>query len=116
MEVIKFPGKIITINTENEAFTAVEHLLKEKVVGIDTETKPSFKKGVIHQVALVQISTWDTCYLFRLCRLKSTYAVQQILESPDILKIGLSLKDDFTGLRRLSTLTPHHYIELLSGG
>ena len=71
MEIIKFPGKIVTVNTENEAFSAVENLRKESVVGIDTETRPSFKKGVIHSVALVQISTWDVCYLFRICRMKS---------------------------------------------
>ena len=71
MEIIKFPGKIVTVNTENEAFSAVENLRKESVVGIDTETRPSFKKGVIHSVALVQISTWDVCYLFRICRMKA---------------------------------------------
>ncbi len=112
MEIIKFPGKIVTVNTENEAFSAVESLRKESVVGIDTETRPSFKKGVIHSVALVQISTWDVCYLFRICRMKDVCGIRQILESTDILKIGLSLNDDFTGLRRLTPLTPHHYLEL----
>ena len=64
LEVIKFPGKIVTVNTENEAYMAAESLMNETVVGIDTETRPSFRKGIMHNVALVQISTWDTCYLF----------------------------------------------------
>ena len=102
LEIIKFPGKIVTVNTENEAYAAAENLMNETVVGIDTETRPSFRKGIMHNVALVQISTWDTCYLFRICRINNIHAIKQILESTGILKIGLSLKDDFTGLRRLS--------------
>ena len=86
--------------------------MNETVVGIDTETRPSFRKGIMHNVALVQISTWDTCYLFRICRIYNIHAIKQILESTGTLKIGLSLKDDFAGLRRLSPIIPHHYIEL----
>ena len=47
LEVIKFPGKIVTVNTENEAYTAAESLMNETVVGIDTETRPSFRKGTV---------------------------------------------------------------------
>ena len=112
LEVIKFPGKIVTVNTENEAYTAAESLMNETAVGIDTETRPSFRKGIMHNVALVQISTWDTCYLFRICRINNIHAIKQILESTGTLKIGLSLKDDFAGLRRLWPIIPHHYIEL----
>ena len=112
LEVIKFPGKIVTVNTENEAYTAAESLMNETVVVIDTETRPSFRKGIMHNVALVQISTWDTCYLFRICRINNIHAIKQILESTGTLKIGLSLKDDFAGLRRLLPIIPHHYIEL----
>ena len=80
LEVIKFPGKIVTVNTENEAYTAAESLMNETAVGIDTETRPSFRKGIMHNVALVQISTWDTCYLFRICRINNIHAIKQILE------------------------------------
>lgn len=44
LEVIKFPGKIVTVNTENEAYTAAESLMNETVVGIDTETRPLSEK------------------------------------------------------------------------
>ena len=112
MEIIKFPGKIVTVNTENEAFSAVESLRKESVVGIDTETRPSFKKGVIHSVALVQISTWDVCYLFRICRMKDVCAIRQILESTDILKIGLSLHDDFNIMSHDHNFQPKGFVDL----
>ncbi len=112
MEIVQFPGKIISVNSEKKADAVLSELLKERMVGIDTETRPSFKKGVTHHVALVQIATWDTCYLFRVCRMHDIDAVKQILESPRILKIGLSLKNDFIGLRRKWPVEPHNYIDL----
>ncbi|MBQ8423646.1 MAG: 3'-5' exonuclease domain-containing protein 2 [Coprobacter sp.] len=112
MEIARFPGKIVVIDTDEKADAAYERLCREAVVGLDTETRPSFKKGVVHQVALVQISTWDTCYLFRLCKMSALHTIKRILESKKILKIGLSLKDDFHGLHRLDEIEPHHYIEL----
>ena len=66
---------------------------------VDTETRPSFKRGTTHKVALLQISTSDTCFLFRLNQIGMPPSLQEFLMS-DTLKIGLSLKDDFTMLRR----------------
>ena len=112
MEIARFAGRIVVVDSDSEAESALAHLLKEKAVGIDTETRPSFRKGTMHRVALVQISTWDTCYLFRLCRSCSLEPVKRLLESADVLKIGLSLKDDFLALRRLGNVEPRQYIEL----
>lgn len=61
-----FPGRIITIFTAGEAEKAVDYLLKADILGVDTETKPAFKRGQSHKVALLQVSTRDTCFLFRL--------------------------------------------------
>ena len=112
MEIIKFPGKIVVVDTESDAEAALGELRKETVVGFDTETRPSFKKGTSHRVSLVQISTWDTCYLFRLCKINTIAPVKQLLESTTLLKIGLSLKDDFLALRRFGSIEPHCYLEL----
>ena len=66
MEVVTFPGRIIVIQTELEAEKAVNFLLTQPMVGVDTETRPSFKRGATNKVALLQVSTYDTCFLFRL--------------------------------------------------
>ena len=58
-----FDGRIIVINTAAEAEKAVGYLLSQDILGVDTETKPSFKKGRSHEVALLQVSTHDTCFL-----------------------------------------------------
>ena len=96
---VLFEGRIFVIYTEADADKAVEYLKTQPMVGVDTETRPSFKKGTTHKVALLQIATADTCFLFRLNRIGMPASLQNFLMS-DVLKIGLSLKDDFMMLRR----------------
>ena len=99
MPKVLFEGRIFVIYTEDDAVKAVEYLKGHAVVGVDTETRPSFKRGVTHKVALLQIATQDTCFLFRLNHIGMPKVLQDFLMS-DVLKIGLSLKDDFMMLRR----------------
>ena len=96
---VLFEGRIFVIYTEADADKAVEYLQTQQIVGVDTETRPSFKRGTTHKVALLQIATADTCFLFRLNRIGMPASLQDFLMS-DVLKIGLSLKDDFMMLRR----------------
>jgi ribonuclease D len=96
---VLFEGRIFVIYTEADADKAVEYLQTQQIVGVDTETRPSFKRGTTHKVALLQIATADTCFLFRPNRIGMPASLQDFLMS-DVLKIGLSLKDDFMMLRR----------------
>ena len=99
MPKVQFEGRIFLVYTEADTDKAVEYLRTRTVVGVDTETRPSFKRGLTHKVALLQIATTDTCFLFRLNRIGMPESLQDFLMS-DVLKIGLSLKDDFMVLRR----------------
>ena len=113
MPKVLFEGRIFVIFTEDDAVKAVEYLKGHAVVGVDTETRPSFKRGVTHKVALLQIATQDTCFLFRLNHLGMPQVLQDFLMS-DTLKIGLSLKDDFMMLRRRKNVNAEegNWIEL----
>lgn len=108
-----FNGRIFLIHTEAEARKAIDYLNTLSVVGVDTETRPSFRKGTVHKVALLQIATHDTCFLFRLNHLGLPDFLEDFLQN-DVLKIGLSLKDDFTMLRRRNEKDPRdgNWIEL----
>lgn len=113
MPKVLFPGRIFVIYTESDAEKAVAYLKDQRIVGVDTETRPSFKRGSTHKVALLQISTQDTCFLFRLNRIGMPDSLQEFLMS-DTLKIGLSLKDDFNSLRKRQDMHPDrgNWIEL----
>lgn len=103
MPKVLFEGRIFVVYTEADTDKAVEYLKNQKIVGVDTETRPSFKRGTTHKVALLQIATSDTCFLFRLNRIGMPASLQEFLMS-DTLKVGLSLKDDFMMLRRRKDL------------
>lgn len=108
-----FPGRIFVVYTESEARKAVEYLNTHSIVGVDTETRPSFKRGMVHKVALLQIATHDTCFLFRLNRLGLPDFLEEFLQN-SVLKVGLSLRDDFAMLRKRNQGDPRdgNWIEL----
>ncbi|MBO7581727.1 MAG: 3'-5' exonuclease domain-containing protein 2 [Bacteroidaceae bacterium] len=109
---VHFKGRIIVIFTEKEADKAVDYLMKQSVLGFDTETRPTFKKGQSHQVALLQVATHDTCFLFRLNKIGVTDSVVRLLEDHEITKVGLSLQDDMRMLNQRRAFTPGTFVEL----
>ena len=112
MPTIVFDGRIITIDTAAAVDQAMIALSHETHVGIDTETRPSFRKGVQHDVSLIQLSTADTCFLIRLNRTGMPDSLIQILENKNIAKIGLSLHDDYQGLCKRRKFKAGNFIDL----
>lgn len=108
----EFGGRIITIVTEGEVERAVNYLLTMPILGIDTETRPSFHKGKQNQVALLQVSTHDTCFLFRLNQIGMPPAIIRFLEDETVPKIGLSLKDDLLMLGQRQAFKPGNFYDL----
>ena len=107
-----FDGKIIVVDHEEEVAEAVAHLSNHRAIGFDTETKPSFKRGQNHKVALMQLATHEVCYLFRLNRIGYPKELVQLMSNPNIKKIGLSLRDDFAAIRQRSVRKPENFIDL----
>lgn len=112
MPPVHFQGSIHLINNAADARQAVNYLSRQSIIGFDTETRPSFKKGDTHNVALIQLSTHDECFLFRVNLFGFSEPLITLLSDPNVLKIGLSTKDDFNGLNRLSPFTPGGFVEL----
>lgn len=109
---ILFPGRIVVILTEAEAQKAVDYLLKQDILGFDTETRPVFRKGGHHKVALLQVSTEEVCFLFRLNRIGLCPAIVQLLEADNIKKIGLSWHDDSLSLHARGEFKSRAFIDL----
>ncbi|MDE5551045.1 MAG: 3'-5' exonuclease domain-containing protein 2, partial [Bacteroidaceae bacterium] len=109
---VQSQGRIFVIFSQREADRAVDYLMQQDILGFDTETRPSFRKGQIHQVALLQVATHDTCFLFRLNRMGIPPSIQRLLEDQHITKVGLSLQDALRMLRLRSDFIPGTFIEL----
>jgi ribonuclease D len=112
LPLIQFEGEIKLIESKDEYLTAVEYLSRQKLLGFDTETRPAFKKGVVYEVALLQLATVDRAFLFRLNKIGLPNGLKGILENPEILKIGVAIRDDIKGLQKLNSFKPSGFIEL----
>ena len=112
MPVVEFPGRIVVVQSAVEAERAVAVLSCQARVGFDTETRPSFRRGHAHKVALMQISTADLCFLFRLNMIGMPPVVADFLADDNVGKVGLSLKDDFLMLRERSESPCRGFIDL----
>ena len=107
-----FPGKTVVVMSESEAERAVDFLLSNSILGIDTETRPSFKKGETHKVSLLQVATHTVCFLFRLNYIGITPSILRLLENQEVPMIGLSLHDDILSLRKRTDFKPGLFIDL----
>ena len=107
-----FEGRIFTISSLRETDRAVEYLTKQSILGIDTETRPSFKKGHVNKVAILQIATEDTAFIFQLKFIGLPDSLIALLENKNVPKVGLSLKDDILMLSKRRRFKPANFIDL----
>jgi len=108
----EFDGEIFLIDTPGKLDKAMPLLEKAHLLGFDTETRPSFKKGKNYDVSLLQLANAHQAFLFRLNRIGLADPLKQIMEDPNVLKIGLALRDDLAGLKNLSPFDPQGFIDL----
>ena len=107
-----FSGEVSVINDPQQVSQAVNDLSRHRALGFDTETKPSFRKGEVNQVSLLQLATEERVYLFRLKLCGFQPSLRNLLTDPDITKIGVGIRDDLRFLRRLGDFTPASFIDL----
>ena len=112
MPRVTFPGHIHIIADDSQVQRAVTALRSSHIVGFDTETRPSFRRGEQHNIALLQISTLSDAYLFRLNKTGVTAPLRDYLEDGDIVKVGLSTCDDFHQLAKVCDCHPAGFVEL----
>lgn len=107
-----FQGRIVVVVSVPEAEKAVDYLLSQPILGVDTETRPSFRKGTLYKVSLLQVSSHDVCFLFRLNHIGMCKPIVRLLEDTAVPKIGLSLHDDILMLHKLGPFRPGNFIDL----
>ena len=112
LELEKFEGELHLIDTEEQVAEALKALKNHNVVGFDTESKPAFKKGEYNHISLIQISTEEDCYLIRVNKTGISDRLKTYLESKDIIKVGIALRDDLKDLKKLRDMKPAGFVEL----
>ncbi len=108
----RFNGPIQFISDPKEAKAAVAALKKETILGLDTETKPTFRKGEYFSPALLQLAGAKTVYLFQLRALNGLKSLTSLLSNPNIIKAGVAIHDDIRKLNEIDTFKPAGIIEI----
>jgi len=112
LPLLEYGGEIVVVDTPEAFEKAMVEIFKFDMAGFDTETRPSFKKGVQYQVALLQIFCGKKCYLLRLNKIGFPDALRLWFENETITKVGLSLRDDIRELRKKRRINPKGLIDL----
>ena len=112
LPLASFEGVIHVAESPADIESAITFLSNQTILGFDTETRPAFKKGQSFPVSLLQLSTSDKAYLFRINKMGLPNGLVQILAAPKILKIGVAIRDDIKILQKISPFKPAGFVEL----
>jgi ribonuclease D len=112
LELKSFGGSIILVDTVEKISEAVSYLSRHKLLGFDTETKPTFKKGRKNKVSLLQLSTESKAYLFRINKIGLPPALTNLLSDPSIIKTGVAIHDDIKMLASIQSFRPSGFVDL----
>ncbi len=112
LPVASFPGRIEVVQVIPQAERAIDYLLRQNILGFDTETKPCFHKGEMNKVALLQVSSPEVCFLFRLNQMGLPRCILSLLGDTKVTKVGLSINEDLNKLRVYSAFRNGQFIEL----
>ena len=114
MPVAAFDGEVIVVDKPEMVEEAVAWLRTQKIVGVDTEARPSFQRGTHYPTALVQIAGHERCYLFRLTHVGMPQSLADFFADASVCKVGLAFRDDINGLRRRRNFTPANCVDVQS--
>jgi ribonuclease D len=112
LPIVRYRGAIQFIETEDQLHRALQEIHSEHVVGFDTETRPTFRKGQFHAPSLVQIATGHAVHLFQLARLDCSHALAEVFGNAQIIKAGVALARDLSELQKLFPFKPENLVDL----
>ncbi len=109
----QFEGPIYLIDRPDQVVDAVDFLENQPLIGFDTETKPSFRKGEVNQVALLQLATANQAFIFRLNHIGFPASLRSLLEKENVVKVGAAVHDDLKALKKLTdSFFPQSFFDL----
>jgi ribonuclease D len=112
LPLARYEGPINVVANARDAHAAVDYLRDEAVLGFDTESRPSFRRGDNHPVALLQLAGTERVYLFQLHLLDHLDPVLALLADPAIRKAGVAIRDDIRKLQELGDFLPRNFVEI----
>ena len=112
LPAVQFTGNIYVIDKLEQVDWAVDFLMKQEILGFDTETRPSFKQGKSYNISLLQLATENEAFLFRLNYISFPDQLKNLIETEKPKKVGFDLNSDFHQLRKIILFEPRGFIDL----
>ncbi len=112
LPLMAFNGNVVLITETSKLPSFLKDIQKHNVVGFDTETRPSFKRGQTHKVALLQLAIPGKVFLIRIHQTGLPEEIVSLFENPDIIKAGVAIHDDIKALQQINKFQPISFIEL----
>jgi len=111
-ELSWFKGEIVLVDNMKAFNEVFPRLLGADLLGFDTETKPTFKKGGKNPVSLIQLSTSDLAVLFRINKIGFPRELIDLLSDASVIKTGVAVHDDIRYLKSVKRFNPGGFIDL----
>jgi ribonuclease D len=112
LPILRYEGPTRLVRTQDDLKRAAHDIGREEVVGLDTETRPTFRKGQVHAPSLVQIATSQTVYLFQLAKMDSSRVLAAAFENAQLIKAGVALSRDLSDLQKQFAFLPVNVVDL----
>jgi len=111
-ELSWFRGEIVIVDSLEMFYKVYPDVADSKILGFDTETKPSFRKGIKHRVSLIQLANDKKAWLFRINKTGIPRELSGLLSDENIIKAGVAIHDDLRFLRNIRKFEPAGFIDL----
>ncbi len=112
LEIKGYDGQVVIVDEDAKITEAVEFLQQHAVLGFDTETRPTFKKGRLNHTALLQLATEKKVFIFQLQKLSEFKDLKSLLSNKKILKVGAAIRDDVKELNHYFPAKKDSFVEL----
>jgi ribonuclease D len=111
-ELSWFKGEIVLVDNLKKFYEVFPRLLRSDLLGFDTETRPTFKKGKKNAVSLIQLSTGELACLFRINKIGIPNELVDLLSDPAVVKAGVAVHDDIRFLKGVRKFAPEGFVDL----
>lgn len=101
LPIQRYEGETVVVASPAELERANADFAQEALVGIDTETRPAFRKGESYAPSLVQVATAKAVYLFQIQQVDCSAVLKDLLNSGSVVKAGVSLAYDLRQLKHV---------------
>lgn len=113
LPLIRFHGDVQLVSSHEQVKAALDDLRGHDLLGFDTESRPTFKRGQNFPVSLLQLATEDKAVLFQLhALLEHLPEVYAVLADPKVRKVGVAIHDDIKKLQELCDFEPAGFEEI----